>query len=262
MKCEEMTERLTDRLKGLLDAEAGRELRLHLESCRACREEATAIEQLWDRLGEFDEDVPSDRMRARFYAALSAYQEETPGLLRGLSDLFESLWPRRPALQFGVSLAALLLGLFLGGRWVSSSDGEIEALRAEMRSMGQAISVSLLEHQSASERLRGVELSLRAEPDERVVGALLDAVARDSSVNVRLAAVEALSPLIERPRIGRELVEAMELQDSPLMQVALAEVLLASEVEGSETAVERMLESETTDTTVKDYLQDVLRRTG
>ena len=26
MKCEEMTERLTDRLKGLLDAEAGREL--------------------------------------------------------------------------------------------------------------------------------------------------------------------------------------------------------------------------------------------
>jgi hypothetical protein len=46
------------------------------------------------------------------------------------------------------------------------------------------------------------------------------------------------------------------------MQVALAEVLLASDVEGSETAVQRMMESETTNTTVKDYLQDVVRRTG
>ena len=64
MTCEEMTERLTDRLNGVLDEDAERELAGHLSSCVGCRDEAAAIERLWQRMGDFAEDVPSERMRA------------------------------------------------------------------------------------------------------------------------------------------------------------------------------------------------------
>ena len=189
MNCDAMTEMLSDRLKGLLDADAEHALAEHLAGCTACREEATAVEQLWNRMGDLDEEIPSDRMRARFYASLSAYQEAEPtGLLRAIRESFARLWPRQPAYQLGLSLATLLIGLILGARLAPGSAGEIESLRGEMQQMGQAISLTLLEHQSASKRLRGVDWSQRTGPDDQVVSALLDAVRGDDSVNVRLAA--------------------------------------------------------------------------
>ena len=140
MTCDEMNERLYDKLKGLLDVAEERELIAHLEACGDCREEAGAVEQLWTRLGEFDEEVPSERMRARFYSALSAYQEETPGgLLRSLRESFYRLWPTRPALQLGLALATLVIGLLLGTRVGPSPAAEIDELREEMQSMDSTL---------------------------------------------------------------------------------------------------------------------------
>ena len=65
--------------------------------------------------------------------------------------------------------------------------------------------------------------------------------------------------LVDRPRVGRELLEAMERQTSPMVQVTLAEVLLDAGVYGSRPAVERLLEKQETDPTVREYLRDVMR---
>jgi hypothetical protein len=46
------------------------------------------------------------------------------------------------------------------------------------------------------------------------------------------------------------------------MQVTLAEVLLEGNVGGSIAAVERMLERDELDPSVRDYLRAVLRQTG
>ena len=109
MKCDEMTERLTDKLNGMLDDEESRRLDEHLTGCAACRDEAAAIEQLWQRMGDFDEEVPSERMRARFHGALDAYREgRGAGLLGRLQEAFDAVWPRQPAVQFGLALGALL----------------------------------------------------------------------------------------------------------------------------------------------------------
>jgi len=51
MRCEELTERVCDRLTGELDRAAARELDAHLESCSGCAAEAAALAALWDELG-------------------------------------------------------------------------------------------------------------------------------------------------------------------------------------------------------------------
>src|SRR5690606_31909920 len=195
MSCERTVELLSDRLKGLLSAEEQRELETHLASCPACREESQGIEELWAAMGRLqeDDDVPHERMRARFHAALAAHDERIAGT--PFDRLIARFWPERPALQAGLTAAALVLGLLVGQWLPSPADREIERLREDVRLVG----VALLEHRSAAERLRGVEWSQRAASDDRVARALLDTVRYDSSLNVRLAAAEALRGRLDSP---------------------------------------------------------------
>ena len=87
----------------------------------------------------------------------------------------------------------------------------------------------------------------------------------DPSANVRLAAIEALSPLVELPRIGSELLQtlqAMHEQDPQMVRVSLAELLLEAGVKGSDLAVRDLIEADDLDAGVKDHLQTVMRTSG
>jgi anti-sigma factor RsiW len=256
MSCEKTTELLSDRFKGLLSPEEMSKLEAHLATCAACREEADAIEALWSDMGTFADDVPHERMRARFHAALAAYEER--GHATGLEALIEHIWPRRPALQAALATVLLLLGVLVGQRLPSAADEEIAGLRAEIRTVG----LVLLDHQSATERLRGVEWARGTESDTRVVAALLDTVRYDSNLNVRLAAVEALGDWVDRPQVGAGLTEALAYQDAPLMQVTIANRLLEGNVAGSTAAVTRLLERDELDPLVRDYLRTALEEAG
>ncbi|HXV75864.1 MAG TPA: zf-HC2 domain-containing protein [Candidatus Polarisedimenticolaceae bacterium] len=264
MNCDETTGRVSDRLKRLLDPRSEADLERHLSRCDDCRAEAEAIERVWNEMGRLDDEVPSDRMRSRFHDALAAYERRDagPAPARGSGRRLGALWARLPGAQLASMAAALSVGMLVGGFWLAPGTGEIEALRFELRSMERAISLTLLEHGSASERLRGVQFSARVEPDSRVVEALLDTVAADPNVSVRLAAVEALAPLLDRRPIAERLVETMAEQSSPLLQVTLAEVLLDAGIEGSRPAVLRLIEHEGTDPAVREHLRGVMRNSG
>jgi predicted anti-sigma-YlaC factor YlaD len=256
MNCEQTTELLSDRLKGLLSPEDEQQLQAHLASCAACREEADAIAELWTGMGELDEEVPHERMRIRFHAALAAYEERMRA--SGFEAFLERIWPRQRALQAAFAMVLLLVGVVVGQQLTTTPTGEIEALRAEVRAVG----LVLLDHQSAAERLRGVELARGTESDAQVVEALLETVRRDTNLNVRLAAVEALSDWLDRPQVGAGLTEALDQQQAPLMQVTLASRLLEGGVAGSTAAVTRLLEREELDPLVRDYLSMALEEAG
>jgi hypothetical protein len=260
MSCERTTEWLSDRLKGELSAEDERLLETHLAGCPACRAEADAVTALWADMGAIEDDVPHERMRARFHAALAAYEQRLGD--RPLDRFIERLWPKEPVLQAGIALVLLLVGLVAGNALPGSTDREMAGLREELRT----VSLALLDHQSASERLRAIEWSKQGLSDTRVVDALVETVRGDRNVNVRLAALAALSNRIDRPEVGVALTDALRRQRAPLMQVALAEVLLDGNVDGSAAAIEMLLEEEGLDPSVRDYLLGVLQearnRTG
>jgi hypothetical protein len=257
-----MMERLTDRLHGRLDELADRELSEHLAGCAACCTEAEETVNMWGRLGRLEaSEVPSARMRARLWAALSAYEDRRAGLGGRLRGALERLWPREPAWQLGFTAAALVVGLLAGaGLRRPSASGEIQALRGELRTMQQTISVSLLQHQSASERLRGVDLTTRVGPDDAVIGALLETVRHDTNVNVRLAAIEALTPVVARPPVSRELMATVRRQDSTLVRASAAELLLRAGVDGAEQAVNEFLAEDQLEGPARDYLRTLMRR--
>jgi HEAT repeat protein len=99
---------------------------------------------------------------------------------------------------------------------------EIAVLRQEVANTKEMVALSLLKEQSASERLRGVDYSVqmpRIEPE--VVKALIQAVNQDASVNVRLAAIDALSRAAGQPQVRKSLEQSLVSQESPTVQAAL-----------------------------------------
>ena len=257
MNCEEATPLLMDRLQGnVLPADEER-LAAHLELCAACRAEAAALNETWASLGSIDDDeVPHERLRARFHAALAAHEaRERKGWTQ---RLFEQWWPQQPALQIGLAAALALAGVLIGQQLPSPVDGEVAALRDEVRTVGLA----LLDHQSASERLLGVQWSRRTAQTPEVVNALLERVQYDTNLSVRLAAIDALRAELDRAGVVDGLAMALRQQESPLLQVALSDALLAAGDGAAIEAVRGALERPDLDPTVREYLQMALDEVG
>jgi hypothetical protein len=259
MSCEDTTALLLDRFKGLTTAADEHRLDAHLAGCADCRSIAESFTRLWTDLGADDpaapeHAVPSERMRARFHAALAAY--EAGGAARRWRFLPERL---TDALPLAAAAAALLaIGVLIGHAWPSAHDSDIAELRAEVRNVGLA----LLDHQSASERLLGVAWAEREGTGPQVVSALLDRVANDPNTSVRLAAIEALRSRLDQPEVRAGLTAALEQQDAPLLQVTLANALLQTGDANTVAAVRRLRDSSGLDPAVRDYLDMALESGG
>jgi anti-sigma factor RsiW len=232
MKCEEMDELLPDYLAGKLNSDRAVRVEEHIGQCLQCREEV----ELWKKLALLPEERPSEASRGRFQAMLESYQEgrwEKASLaaerrkFMGLGDLVH--WLRTPSLSAAWA-CVLVVAAFLGGRYIdrdTSNQKQLAALQQELHQTSQLVAISLLRPQSsASERLDGVSWSMRVEGDPKVLDALQQTLRYDSSVDVRLAALDALSRYGKRPDVSRSLVEALETEQSPMVQVALIDVLV------------------------------------
>jgi len=136
-------------------------------------------------------------------------------------------------------------------------------LREELRGMRQMVTLSLLQQQSASERLKGVTSSSQIEqPGREVVSALIETLRNDSNVNVRLASVDALRRFGGRETVRRDVVAALPQQDSPLVQIALIDFLLEAQGPDAAMTLRRIAEDMMFDKAVRARAERGLRQVG
>jgi anti-sigma factor RsiW len=231
MKCEQIAELLRNYLEGSLNPDQHRDVEAHLEECANCSEEVA----LWQKLSLLPVEQPSPRSRARFEAMLEAYQAGStkpgsPEWRKRASSWNFVDWLRSPLGTLAYGVALLIIGLLAGLR-VGSPKGspsqELADMRSQLSSMKQLVVLSMLQQQSASARLEGVTWSTREQQlDPKVLSALLHTLRYDPSVDVRLAALDALSRHSAQPQVRTTVVNALEDQQSPLMQVALIDQLV------------------------------------
>ena len=81
---------------------------------------------------------------------------------------------------------------------------------------------------------------------QKVTNALLETLNNDENVNVRLAAIEALKPYSKNGTVREQLIRSIANQDSPLVQVALAEAMAQLQVKSSVKELRKILESDKT----------------
>ena len=139
----------------------------------------------------------------------------------------------RPTVAMGAAAVLLVAVGFMVGRSLSGDEAarsqqEIAGMQSELTNMRQLMVLSMLQQDSASQRLQGVTWSRRQpKADPMILGALLHTLRYDSSVDVRLAALDALSRYGDQTQVRQGLTEALESQQSPLVQVELIDLLVA-----------------------------------
>lgn len=266
MRCDEMTERLPELLAGELDPAALAELRAHLASCPGCAAEAAAFERLWRELGDAPEVEPGPDLGRRFARRLeaeiarerAAARFGAPRRGRAAGGRIWSL----PAAQLAALAATLVVGVLFGAELSRRRDASaMTALREDVRSLRETVTLALLGESSASGRLRGVAYGREASAaDDRVAEALFSAMLADPDVNVRLAALDALRPRAARPDERPRLIAAVARQDSPLVQLSLVDVLLESADPAAQRDLEQLLDNPNLDPVVRGYLRDRIGR--
>lgn len=133
---------------------------------------------------------------------------------------------------------------------------DVHALREEVRSLSHLVALSLLRNESASDRLQGVSYSRQSSAtDPRVLAALLEAANRDANDNVRLAAIDALKPLLGRREVRDRLLQGFDGQRSPLVQIALVDAIATSTLGEAESLLRSLLARPSLDPAVRQRLE-------
>ncbi len=209
----------------------------HIATCDACRRDAEQLGALWRNLALIPAEEPAPQMRTRFYDSLAAFRHglESAPKHRWRERLM-ALWPKQPAWQMAVSFALLVVGVGVGyevhpgqtkPEGSTSGASEVAQLRGEISNMRQMVALSLLQQQSAGDRLRGVSYAYQVpSSDTQVLSALLATVNTDPNVNVRLAAVDALHGFGASEVTRAAVIQSIRKQDQPMVQIALIDLLV------------------------------------
>jgi len=258
MNCDEARLILPEYLSESLSQAQDLAFASHLASCDACRAETERLGSLWRGLALLPGTLPEPgaQVRDRFYESLAAYRHGLESARGGWREKLSLLWPRQPAWQMAISFALLVLGVGLGYELRPAKQEvqpDVAQLRGEVSNMRQMVALSLMQQQSAGERLRGVNWAYRVESsDTEVLSALLDTVNNDPSVNVRESAVEALHRFGSSPVTRTAIVQSIRKQTSPLVQIALIDLLVDLKVSDAAPELNKLVSDDTIDSSVRD----------
>ena len=265
MTCDDARHHSADYLTGVLPGGVRAALDEHIGSCPDCARDLANLPELWTLLGDLPEPVAdSAAMRPRFRAMVAAHGDATAAR-QGVRHVRAWWWTPtvRPAWAGAATAAALVAGV-VAGRYSAApapvAATDIAALRAEVGDLRQMVSLSLLQEPSASDRLKGVAWTADLDGSgTAVVGALLETLANDPNVNVRLASVDALRRFAERDAVRRGAVEALGRQTSPIVQMALIDFVVEARLTAAKDTLSRMATDQTVHETVRARAERGLR---
>jgi len=199
--------------------------------------------------------APSLRLDDQFYAALANEKRQQK---RGSSFSLRS-WDLFPRLA---AAAAFILSGFAVGYFIQSpaQRTEVSELTKEVSDLKEMMMLSLLEKESATQRLRAVSLTSEMDQvSEKVTKALFTTLNQDENVNVRLAALEVLKGYSKSSEVRAQLIESIAFQDSPLVQIAMAELMVSIQEKKSVDALKQLLQNENTPKEIKTKISESIK---
>ena len=205
---------IPDYLDGNLNKSAVAEFEKHLEQCADCQKE---LEEMKTFFNVFEEEVPtpSDRLKAKFESTLEQ-EKMNQGKVVQLEAKPSSNWTGN-ILKIAASIALLVAAFQMGSLFQQRKVNEdIAQLQDETNQMKQTTMLSLMENQSASKRIQGVNYIEEFEqPDEAIIQALANRLLYDENDNVRMTAFEALVNFTSSEIVKTTFIEALEQEQNP-----------------------------------------------
>jgi hypothetical protein len=255
MSQEQLKEKWMDYMNGSITLPEWESFKSQAEPAQL--EKLEELEKIWLAMDELPAaPEPEPTMDERFYATLSEFRKEATGPKGtvGWANVLEVFSWRR------LALGMLIFAVGGGFGYILSPSGEykqeISSLSGEVRDMKEMMMLTLLEKPGAQDRLRAVSLSSELpQADSKVIEALVQTLNTDENVNVRLVTVEALARFGGYPEVREALVNSIGKQSSPLVQIALAEAMVALNEKGAVEALKGLLKKDDLNEAVRERVQ-------
>lgn|SRR5687768_2984019 len=224
------------------------------------RLEGLIIDYIDDRLNTVDREMVEQELRTntdarRLYNELKEVMramDESPvldppeSLKRTFDNLIsQELEVSRPAktvlfhpafYRVAAAVALLILGAGVGywiNKYNTQQEGmrqlahEMEVTRRQLDSTKQLMLGMLDNEQSASQRIRGLNVALELpKADKEIVDALFKTLHNDPNTNVRLAALDALARFQEDSDVRKQLITSLSTQRDPMVQIKLIQLMV------------------------------------
>lgn len=276
MNCEKGKEMLAGWMEDQLTEVGRAEMETHLAGCAECRQQVEANRRLWVSMGHVPAPQPSDKMQVRFDAMLDTYKQEEMSRIPGVLFYLRQLFAVRPGFTWAYSIILVVVGVGVG--YLLNRSGEsglagsgvpaagqdkqqLQVLSTQVHEMREMVLLALLENPSASERIRGVSYTNEiSKVNKNVINALLSTLNNDPNSNVRLITLEALTHYADDPVVREGLVQSILQQDSPLVQAALADVMLKLQEKKAVPSLKELLQQKDLNEMVRMKIRQTLTR--
>jgi hypothetical protein len=270
MDCKDYREQIPLLLNGELNEIQISEIERHFAACPECMVEFESAKKLWMLMGELPQPEPSPSMKSGFDAILSNYKQELASRRNPVSEWINRLhdyWLQKAQPRLAFSMVLIGFGLILGyllhrpAQTTLSYNRQIDSLSSQVSEMKQVMMLSLLQDPSASQRILAVSYTDNlSNVNMKVIDALLTTLNEDPNVNVRLSTLEALVKLSGEPKVREGLVRSISRQESPIMQSAIADVMVKLQEKSSVRSLQELLGKKNLNKMVKINIEKSIQK--
>jgi len=233
-------------------------LRLQLLNSGVSHEELAELEELNKALKQLPEQQPSSHMSEQFYARLAGEQfrvQDRFRLWKQIHAFFNLKHLLKPALVFSYSLL-----LVMAGWWLGKGNLPMVKLEGDLAEMKQMMTFTMLNQSTSTERIRAIQfISAMNGWDSKTYSVLFDIINDDSNMNVRLVALDALLNRADQTLVREGLINALQRQNAPLMQLTITDALLRHREKKALPQFRRMLLKKDLNYRVRSRLVEAIR---
>lgn len=222
------------------------------------------FEVLIEKFDSLPVNEPGERMKAVFMKNLEEYKNtiKHKEARINFNRILEELWQPVLIRKLAVGVVLFAFGCLIG-YWYTSEmkyKAQVNSMITEMQSMQKVMMLTLIQQPSPTDRLKAISISNQIkEKDDKIIDALLNTLDNDENVNVRLMAVEALFNFADNPKVRIGLIKSITKQDSPIVQVALADVMVLLQEKGSVEELRKLLDKNNLNESVETKLRNSIK---
>ena len=252
MRCEEIKLNLPEYIDQKMDGRIAEAIGHHLESCKECSDLCTELKMFLDFTDNLDDIEPPPGMKAEFLKMMEMEMPQKPKVVKMVPS-----WLKIASIII-FALLTYTTGYYLGSERVNE---KIRTLEVALDQTKQQVSLASLQDFTGPQKIDAVyNISQSGQTCDALIDALVNTMNTDKNVNVRLAAINALTGMIgKNQRVKNELIRSLSVQVNPLLQISLIQVLTESGVKEAKDEIESMSRNEKTDENVKAFAKDMIK---
>lgn len=267
---------MVDYLDRAADVETSAAVRAHLINCEVCRKEVDEMREMLLTMADQEMRRPGPGLKDNFQVMLQSElnMETADNLVRAPREGREEKVGVMGRIGWMAAAGCILL---FGGIWIGSMLGapkasgvasgvassvpqQLGAMQKEIKEMKEAMLYSLIDNESASQRIKAVGyVEEMSNPDQKVIQVLVSTLNHDKNVNVRLAALYSLATFADNRSVRDSLVTSLPKQTEPMIQVMLINLLAEKKDSRAIAPIRDIISNKNTLPAVKDAAQRSLK---